>query len=76
MTSEAREATAVQTSESSASAFQLAYAIILVGAGGLAVFTLLYGIAHSNETDGLVWTFIGLVSYLAVWGWGFRLASS
>jgi len=54
----------------------LAYAIILVGAGVLAVLALLFGIAHSNEADGRLSAIIGLVAYLAVWGWGFRLASS
>lgn len=71
-----REATAIRASESPGSAFQLAYAIILVRAGVLAVLALLFGIAHSNEADGRLSAIIGLVAYLAVWGWGFRLASS
>lgn len=76
MTTEARESTAVSSPQSPASPLQIAYALALVGAGLLAAFALLYGVTHSQGGGGLLWFAIGAVSYLAVWGWGMRLAMS
>lgn len=76
MALEAREATAVSIRETPFSAFQLAYAVVLVGAGLLAVSVLLYGLTHSLSPGGVLWALIGLVSYLAVWAWGILLAQS
>ena len=76
MTSEVREATSISTRETSATAFQLAYALVLVGAGLLAAVALLYGVTHSQSSGGGLWAVVGLVSYLAVWGWAILLAMS
>lgn len=76
MTSEAREATAVSSPEAPATAFQIAYALALVGAGLLAALALLYGVTHSQSPGGALWAVVGLVAYCAVWGWGILLAKS
>lgn len=75
MTSEAPETAAVSSRESLATPWQFAYALVLVGAGLLAVLALLYGVAHV-QNGGSIWVAVGAVCYLAVWGWGIRLAMS
>lgn len=76
MAYETHSATAEASRETPASLFQLAYAIVLVGAGVLAVATLLYGIGHSGTSTGLLWAVGGMAGYLAVWAWGISLAKS
>jgi len=74
MASETRGATAVRVGEGPITLFQLAYAIVLVGAGLLSVAAFTYGLEHSSASGGLLWALIGLVCYLAVWAWGILLA--
>lgn len=75
MTTAARQAPAVGTRESPAGIFDFIYALILIGAGLLAVAALLFGITHQQSPGGMIWVLVGLAGYLAVWGWGIRLAS-
>lgn len=76
MTLEAHQASGTTTRDTSTTVFQLVYAVVLVGAGMLAVLALIYGIAHSRTVSGDLWAAVGMVAYLAVWGWGILLAQS
>jgi hypothetical protein len=49
-----------------------------VGAGLIAVATLLYGLimAQTAPSEGHIVAVAGLVAYLAVWAWGLYLAQA
>ncbi len=76
MASETRGATAVRVDEGPITLFQLAYAIVLVGAGLLAAAAFIHGLELSSTSGRLAWALIGLVCYLAAWAWGILLAQS
>lgn len=74
MAYETHTATAEVSREIAASPFQLVYAVLLVGAGVLAVAALMWGIGHSGTATGVLWAIGGLIAYLGVWAWGLSLA--
>ena len=72
---QAHGASAVTSRQSPASNAALAIALGSVGAGLLAVATLIHGLMTLGQSpDATLWSVGGLFAYLAVWGWGMVFA--
>ena len=76
MTTQTQHATSIEAQQPQVTVFDLVYAILLVGAGMLAVGALIFGITHHESIQGITWAIMGMIGYLAVWGWGIKIAQS